>query len=72
MMEKQCGREEAMDRRGVNWRMIAEQLGRDKPSKGEHLGRDKPREGKMPWTRQTKGKIEERCLGRDKPSGGYA
>ena len=28
---------------GVNWRMIAEQLGRDKPSKGEYLGRDKPR-----------------------------
>ena len=41
---------------GVNWRMIAEQLGRDKPSKGEHLGRDKPRE-------------RERCLGRDKPRG---
>ena len=43
MMEKQCGREEATDKRGVNWRMMVEQLGRDKPSKGEHLGRDKPR-----------------------------
>ena len=26
-MEKQCGREEAMDKRGVNWRMMADKLG---------------------------------------------
>ena len=31
MMEKQCGREEAIDKRGVNWRMMADKLGRDKP-----------------------------------------
>ena len=43
MMEKQCGSEEAIHKRGVNWRMMADKLGRDKPSKGRCLGRDKPR-----------------------------